>query len=557
MTNPKLCPTCHTKISLNENTPASELKRTRGEEGMDSDGNPVPFWSFDPVLTDNTEPLNGTDFNGNQQPSATEYTEIQDVRKQQEIDLGINPPTKFTTISENFAPRASHLIELRISTERILNSIGVELKDYFKLDDDGNEQPAGPSDTQDKVDWTDVKRGNPIYLIAPGNESILVNNNTQFKVNDTEIKDIPGFSTEQAIRGIHLEDLRHPIPTAVWLELFSTYIVSYTHEILVYGPTSPVGFGPPPLGQATATNVITAPQSYGYGADLLFGPNDLDTQTGVEIYSAVEDIKYRHPSFPDDGVVYSHGKNIVVSSPSGITETSKKVTITQTVTHHNQPIADLSAHFRADCQLIINELDNGFFQFPQNNDPINPLSITGKLIKITPNKKLEFYFDYLFNGSTVGDVETIDKGTYIDINQGAEIHLALDFYQVISQNPLVLAGRSNKLQLHFFLSNNFNHSVGEYRKDTQADITNNFTGIPLNGLIMDTNTTVGDIFFGKNRMILPLTVASGFVGSSNTFAIIPRLFMLASAPGLDAKPFVPGFPLDITFQLTLNGIRIK
>jgi hypothetical protein len=70
-----LCPTCHSKISPTK----SRVK--------DSDSAGVPVWSDDPALT--PDGLNGEDYVGFQFIQAKWIKEIQDARKQQEIDAGI------------------------------------------------------------------------------------------------------------------------------------------------------------------------------------------------------------------------------------------------------------------------------------------------------------------------------------------------------------------------------------------------------------------------------------------------------------------------------------
>lgn len=208
-----LCPTCHSKIS------------PTGKRIKDSNSPGIPAWSNDPMLTPSG--LNGPTYIGVHLPSAIDIIEIQNVRKQQEQDLGITPPTEFSSINIGTTiPQVTHITELRISTERILDASGVTLQDYFKTDIDGNIQPAGPQDIQDKTDWTDVSRG--IAIKNTGiNTSILSVGNTKFKLNSITTKNVPTIPSIP-LKGIHIEDLRHPLVTQ-WIEQFKPELPPHIH----------------------------------------------------------------------------------------------------------------------------------------------------------------------------------------------------------------------------------------------------------------------------------------------------------------------------------------
>jgi len=211
---------------------------------VDTDGKPVPAWSDDPILTPSRTidgvdypPANGYDYEGFSYIYQRNIQELQDDRRQQETDLGIMPLTEFSSVAgDESMGLLGHVVELRMSTERILDAVGETLQDYFRLDATGTTQPAGPTDVTEKVEWTDVSRGRALRTQGL-NASILNTVHTQFKVNATTDKDIPGIKENTTfIRAIHLEDLRHPIQS-VWLELFqvSTPLVA---SVLATG-TSP------------------------------------------------------------------------------------------------------------------------------------------------------------------------------------------------------------------------------------------------------------------------------------------------------------------------------
>lgn len=192
-----LCPTCHSVISPSGN-------RTK-----DEDGPGIPVWSGDPMLTPERDPLNGSEYRGSQFIDLKYIAEIQDDRRAKEIELGIDPLTEFTELSPNVTITDEALIiELRISTERILTALGGTLEDYFSTDADGNHQDPGPHDTE-KDEWTDVERGKS-FNDHDLNQGILLNGGAQFKDTEATVKDTPSMPirTDPFIRAMHLEDLR-------------------------------------------------------------------------------------------------------------------------------------------------------------------------------------------------------------------------------------------------------------------------------------------------------------------------------------------------------------
>ena len=199
---PLKCPTCHSQISMDAKGPTGPTARDQGSLGTDSDGNPVPRWTDDPLLTPNG--FSGKDYIGEERPNRIHIEELQLDREQLETDLSISPPTDFSVLSDHgFHVRKTHLMELRESTEKILEAIGSTLADYFGLDSAGNPVTPGPGDAA-KTDWTDVSRGLP-YLDKDAIEK------KEFDVSSGTKKPCPTFPPETRIRAIHIEDLRHAI----------------------------------------------------------------------------------------------------------------------------------------------------------------------------------------------------------------------------------------------------------------------------------------------------------------------------------------------------------
>lgn len=235
MANPEeLCPTCHSKISQ------SGVRVKDGE----SDG--IPVWSGDPILTPDQLPLNGTDYRGTQFITERDILELQADRVAWESALGITPPTEFSDVSLiGTQGLEAHIVELRMSTERILEELDSNLSEYFSTDADGDVQPPGPNDVA-KDEWTDVVRGAGFQTMGL-NSSLVTLDGTQFIVSeDAGLRPTPCLPNGTYIRGIHIEDLRHPFEGLVeedaWVEVFS--------------PAVPVSVVSPPASQLTITGDV-------------------------------------------------------------------------------------------------------------------------------------------------------------------------------------------------------------------------------------------------------------------------------------------------------------
>lgn len=154
-------------------------------------------WIDDPILT--LKGLAGEEYKGINFLDIKHVKEIQDKRKEQEIDLEIpeEDRTIFSEItSETQFITKQHINELRKSTEKILAEnleITEEkrtelLNNYFNYDVDENyigTYEYGQK-IEDKEEWTDIN----------------VNNKPTLPTNQTGIT---------KIKAIHIEDLRHPI----------------------------------------------------------------------------------------------------------------------------------------------------------------------------------------------------------------------------------------------------------------------------------------------------------------------------------------------------------
>jgi len=200
------CPTCHSKISIDPN------HRTQGQDGTDENGDPIPRWSDDPILT--TRGFSGGTHTGRTDPRVTHIAELQAHRHQLEVDSGINP-TEFSEIvgdDDRRHVRKLHIIQLREAIEKILDANGISLEDYFKFDENGNPVSPGPND-EVKTDWTDVARGTS-YLNKDGSFT------SDFELPSGEVKPSPSLPIGTRVRAIHIEDLRRAIQLG-WREFWS------------------------------------------------------------------------------------------------------------------------------------------------------------------------------------------------------------------------------------------------------------------------------------------------------------------------------------------------
>lgn len=293
-----LCPTCHSKIS-----PSG--KRKKQEDGVDSQDRPVPQWSGDPIFT--PDALNGSDYLGVQFIDVRAIKELQDARKSSEIELAITPLTEFSPIlGDTGLIQATHITELRISTERIASAIGFTLAEYFSLDDNGVTQPSGPKDVENKTEWTDVKRGEK-FNSNNRNKSILIENNTKFLLSgltntEENKKETPTMlEGSTLIKGIHIEDLRHPLPATAWTEFFSTATPSvfdnfpFNHTFSVHsrdvfitdyrGKVYPNGnAGQPGYSERyeVAKNDVNSGNSHKFITDIAY-PSNINPQTDPQV----------------------------------------------------------------------------------------------------------------------------------------------------------------------------------------------------------------------------------------------------------------------------------
>jgi len=204
------CPTCHSRIG-------DQTTRQQGAEGIDQDSNPIPRWTGDSVLTRNG--FSGPEFIGQQRTGILAvFEELQEDRIALEEEAGFTEEqkTKFSELSKQHI-RNTHLIELRESTEKLLENNGSTLEEYFKTDADGNEAlEPGPNDTF-KSEWTDAERGR-LYIHKDGTKS------GTFTLPSGVEKDSPSIPANTRVRAIHIEDLRRRL-LKTWREFWSVSTV--------------------------------------------------------------------------------------------------------------------------------------------------------------------------------------------------------------------------------------------------------------------------------------------------------------------------------------------
>ena len=343
-----LCPTCHSRIS------------DVGSRTKDTDEPGVPVWSNDPILTSNG--FNGEEYIGNQFVSIRDIREIQELRKSQEVEFNIEPKTEFAdTTGSNVEIQATHLIELRISTERVLDAVGESLQDYFRLDSEGNLQPAGPHDTQDKTDWTDVTRGRP-FDSKGRNLSILLDGNTKFNVNSELDKAVPSIPSDNFfVRAIHLEDLRHPILSS-YIEYFEpaeNFSATLTAPFLIDGTNSAFAtYSDRLLGTVSSTyEIFVTSESFRFDGNAI---NSSPVSINISENTPNNGASHKLTALTD-GNIFEFTNTILMATQTDITTSS--VTIT-------------SEH-------------EDFLRLP---------------FKITPSLSIRAYIDYSLNGT--GRVDT-------------------------------------------------------------------------------------------------------------------------------------------------------
>ncbi len=208
------CPTCHSSIGSGG---LSEAARVQGAQGTDPNGNPIPRWSDDPILTN--PPTSGDAYRGVNSPRTVHILELQQQITTMETGLGL-VLTAFSPIDDTTHISRRHIIELRQAIERLLNVSGATLEDYFKLDSDGTPQTQNPilvgfGAASPQVEWIDVNRGEPYQNkdgVAP----------STFTLPDNTVVNSPTLPSDVRVRAIHIEDLRHPIPAQAILTLLVT-----------------------------------------------------------------------------------------------------------------------------------------------------------------------------------------------------------------------------------------------------------------------------------------------------------------------------------------------
>jgi len=140
-------------------------------------GRTIGTYTGDPIFA--TPTLSTSQYEGFTHILAQHIKELQDERRQQEIDNGVSPLTTFSVIDTTnlFQNWVAYITELRESTEKILDVVGMTLEDFLSKDEDGQIISI-------KTNWSD-----------PNLEA-----------------------TRYQCKAIHLEDLRHFITTAIWIE---------------------------------------------------------------------------------------------------------------------------------------------------------------------------------------------------------------------------------------------------------------------------------------------------------------------------------------------------
>lgn len=222
MADKRLCPTCHSVIATNPlSIRVQGQQQASTETPVKSVSDAIPQWTRDPILT--TPSTNGNEFLGQEKLIDLVLTEIQNARRQEEIEVGIPKAlqTDFSEISlQHF--KDVHLIELRESVEKILNTTGLTLFDYFNFDAEGNQVDPGPSD-KEKSEWSYVERGSQ-YVHKDGSVSGI------FKLPDGTAQKSPSVPINTKMNSIVLEDIRHPILMG-WREYWSVSFPSTIFQL--------------------------------------------------------------------------------------------------------------------------------------------------------------------------------------------------------------------------------------------------------------------------------------------------------------------------------------
>ena len=538
MPDTPLCPTCHSKIS------------PTGSRIKDHDSAGVPAWSDDPALTPTG--LNGANYIGSQFIRALWIQELQNARTQQESDAGINPPTEFSPISADTVQlSATHFTELRISTERLLSAAGATLTDYFSLDADGNVQPAGPNDVPNKAEWSYVSRG-VAYDNQNRNNAILQNGTTQFLVDATTTALTPTvLKNTTFISALLFEDLRHPIPSNVWIEVFST-----STNVSI---TIPAGTVPPFSNEMSGT----ASGSLCIGD---FGPY---------IYSLLAYSTIFEGSVSNPGYCYPNNQIAVLQNdlfPQQPGPTYKSHKVRQTVESRwllgsivtsvpNEPppydeYLTITNTYAYSTSFAMNTLGGGY-----------PFAKKPK--QLQPNTTIDMFFNFSYNGlSSITDIPVV---TDIPVGWAVEMQASIDltFYADVT-NQFNVYGYIEILT--FSVANllpvpypNPPFSTQVYQR--RYLYVNYLPGIPYP---ITSVTNPNDPFFGKSGFLgLSLAPYIGETGInlSSYYLLSPKCGVSASPhgnyleyvgyhlPGTYVYPVTPSF--TNTFIFELEGIRVS
>lgn len=226
-----LCPTCHSQIGTASTTAAG---RIQGVEGTDDNLNPIPRWTDDPIIT--KKGLSGATYAGNADRGRfVQIEELQTARQQQEEDAGltVEQKTTFSTISTDKHISRRHIVELRESTEKVLNVLGLDLEEYFSLDDDGNPVVQNPNllvrgASNPQNEWIDVNRGEA-YIDRTGVAKTTVT------LPNNSIVDSPTLPRRTHIRAVHIEDLRHPLSVGAAI-LMNEIVHNESNDNIFFGP---------------------------------------------------------------------------------------------------------------------------------------------------------------------------------------------------------------------------------------------------------------------------------------------------------------------------------
>lgn len=141
------------------------------------------IWSDDPTLCMGSKVME--QYQGYMQIKANHIEELQNNRIKLEEDCGIFPLTKFSPIDTTYfyQNQCQYILELRESTEKILDYVDMSKETYFNYNEDNVEMR-----TNHQLDWIDAV--------------------------DLTLEELTKFQ----VKAIHIEDLRHYIQTIIEIE---------------------------------------------------------------------------------------------------------------------------------------------------------------------------------------------------------------------------------------------------------------------------------------------------------------------------------------------------